>query len=159
MRRQQRLHPESHTKAEASDARLNEPVAPGASRRFNDLARKLVNVPREELRHEQERYDVENSARRDRSKRKGKTMAERKIRVPGPDGKIVEGTEVPVAESTERWSEFTLEDGTVVRAKQSLTSCIRVDGQYDDEGRPVYVARGAPIVAVSFVPVNLMKKP
>ena len=70
MRRQNRPRPEGHAKAEASDAALNEPAAPGATQRFNDLARKLLNVPREELRYEQERYDVANAARRERRKRK-----------------------------------------------------------------------------------------
>jgi hypothetical protein len=85
-------------------------------------------------------------------------MAAGKIKVPGPNGAIVEGTEVMVQESTERWSEFLLDDGTVVRTKQSLVSCVRIDGQYDDDGRPIYVARGAPIITIANVPGNLMKK-
>jgi len=70
MRRQHRPRPEGHAKAEASDATINEPVAPGATQRFNELARKLLNVPREELRHEQDQYDVANAARRESRKRK-----------------------------------------------------------------------------------------
>ena len=38
--------------------------------KFNDLARRVVNVPREELRREQERYDAANAARRVQRKRK-----------------------------------------------------------------------------------------
>ncbi len=86
-------------------------------------------------------------------------MTERKVKMPSPDGNgIIEGTEVQIAESVERWSEFTLEDGTIVRAKQVMTSAVRIDGQYDAEGRPIYVARGAPMIVVVSVPENLLKK-
>jgi hypothetical protein len=44
--------------------------APDPMRDFNDLARKLVNVPREELRREQELYDAANAARRSHRKRR-----------------------------------------------------------------------------------------
>lgn len=85
-------------------------------------------------------------------------MADRKIKVPGPTGEIMEGIEIMVSESTERWSEFTLEDGTIVRAKQSLVSCVRLDDKYDDEGKPIYVARGAPVITIASVPDNLRQK-
>jgi hypothetical protein len=85
-------------------------------------------------------------------------MQGRKIKVPGPTGAMVDGVEVMVKESTERWSEFTLEEGTVMLAKQSLTSCVRLDGQYDQEGQPLYVGRGAPIITLKSVPDALLKK-
>ncbi len=70
-----------------------------------------------------------------------------KITVPAGGG-TAQGVEVAVSESTERWSEFKLEDGTVLRAKMTLTSAIRVDNQYDPEGNPVYVIKGLPVMAV-----------
>jgi hypothetical protein len=85
-------------------------------------------------------------------------MQGRKLKVPGPTGSMVDGVEVMVKESTERWSEFTLEDGTIMMAKQSLTSCVRIDGQYDAEGQPLYVGRGAPIITIKSVPDALLKK-
>jgi hypothetical protein len=39
--------------------------------KFNQLARRIVNVPREELRQEQEDYDATNAIRRQQRKRKG----------------------------------------------------------------------------------------
>jgi hypothetical protein len=86
-------------------------------------------------------------------------MLGRRTKVPSPTGSgEVEGTEVMVEESTERWSEFKLEDGTIVRAKQMLTSCVRLDSEYDQDGRPLYVARGAPIITIVSVPESLQKK-
>ena len=84
-------------------------------------------------------------------------MAERKVQVPFM-GKIVDGVEVPVEESTERWSEIKLEDGTMIRVKQSVASVIRVDGTYDAEGNPLYVVRSAPSVAVVHVDERLRRK-
>jgi hypothetical protein len=87
-------------------------------------------------------------------------MTGRKVKLPAPDGSgaTIEGTEVQVSESTERWSEFTLEDGTIVRAKQVMSSAIRVDGQYDNEGKPVYIGRGAAMFTIVSVPDHLLKK-
>ncbi len=39
--------------------------------KFRELARKLVNVPREELRKKRELYESSNVARREQRKRKG----------------------------------------------------------------------------------------
>jgi hypothetical protein len=43
-------------------------------------------------------------------------VAERPIKATLKDGTVVDASDVPVAESIERWSEFKLEDGTVLRA-------------------------------------------
>jgi len=77
-------------------------------------------------------------------------MAERRVKVPY-QGNLTDGTDVPIEESTERWSEFKLEDGTIIRIKQTIASAIRVDGQYDQEGNPVYVLKSAPAVAIVHV--------
>jgi hypothetical protein len=48
-------------------------------------------------------------------------MAERKTKVQVvPGDPLVNGVEVPVEESTERWSEYKLEDGSIIRLKQVL---------------------------------------
>ena len=44
-------------------------VSQGALQNFKTLARRLVNVPREQLHHEEERYQVANAARRKQRKR------------------------------------------------------------------------------------------
>lgn len=84
-------------------------------------------------------------------------MAERQVQVPFM-GKIMNGMEVPVEESTERWSDLKLEDGTIIRVKQTVASVVRVDGQYDMEGNPLYVVRSAPAVAVIHVEEKYRRK-
>ena len=85
-------------------------------------------------------------------------MAERKLKLTMPDGKVVQGVEVPVAESSEKWSEFTLEDGSVIRAKLSVLSFTRIDGEYDQDGNPVYVTKSSPIQVVVSAPDALRRK-
>jgi hypothetical protein len=69
-----------------------------------------------------------------------------------------EGYEVQVEESTERWSEFTLQDGTVIRAKLMLASAVRTEGQFDPMGNPLYVTNVAPILTIVSVAEQYRKK-
>ena len=85
-------------------------------------------------------------------------MAERKTKVQVvPGGPLVNGMEVPVEESTERWSEYKLEDGSIIRLKQVLMEIIRTEA-YDPEGDPMYVVKAQPIVSVVEVPDRLKRK-
>lgn len=84
-------------------------------------------------------------------------MAERKVQIPYA-GKMMEGVEIPIEESTEKWSELKLEDGTIIRVKQSVASVIRIDGQYDAEGNPFYVIKSAPAVAIIHVEEGMRRK-
>lgn len=70
----------------------------------------------------------------------------------------MDGMEVPVDESTERWSDVKLADGTLIRVKQTVASVIRIDGQYDAEGNPIYVLKSAPAVAIIHVEEALRKR-
>jgi hypothetical protein len=81
-----------------------------------------------------------------------------KVKVPLPTGGFGEGTNVQVEESAERWSEFKLDDGTVVRAKVTMMSAVRLDNQYDQLGNPMYVTNLTPIMAIVSVPDTLKKK-
>jgi hypothetical protein len=72
--------PESRAKAAVSREPARGGVAPSPMEKFNDLARKVVNVPREELRQEQERYDAANSVRREQRKRRVSSCKDAKSR-------------------------------------------------------------------------------
>ena len=85
-------------------------------------------------------------------------MAERKKPVRDNFGNTVEGTVVAVEESTEKFSEVRLEDGTTLRTKLTVLEVIRIDGQYDNDGNPAYSVRSTNIVAVSESPPELMRK-
>jgi hypothetical protein len=69
----------------------------------------------------------------------------------------VDGVEVPVDESSEKWSEYKLEDGTTIRLKQVLMEVIRT-GQYDPEGNPLYAIKAQPVLLVVDVPDKLKRK-
>lgn len=81
-----------------------------------------------------------------------------KVKVQLPDGKVAEGTEVSVEESSEKWSEYNLADGAKIRIKQLVVQVIRLDGQYDPEGNPMYTVKGSPVMVVSDVPEDLKQK-
>lgn len=85
-------------------------------------------------------------------------MAERAVKVPLPSGQMVDAFDVPVEEANERWSEATLEDGTVIRVKTVVSSAVRVDGHYDMEGNPLYLIKSSPAVAIVSVPDRLRRK-
>ena len=86
-------------------------------------------------------------------------MAEKRVKIPFPTltSPPMDGSEVGVAESTERWSEVTLEDGTVIRIKPSVMSAIRIDGQYDPEGNPAYAVKANHIVTIISTPSHLRR--
>jgi hypothetical protein len=85
-------------------------------------------------------------------------VAERKTKATLPTGQEVDAFEVPVEESTERWSEFKLEDGTIIRAKMNVISVTRVPEMWDPQGNPFYAINAAPVLALVDVPERLRKK-
>jgi hypothetical protein len=85
-------------------------------------------------------------------------MADKIVDVQLPDGTPAKGVEVQVLESTERWSEVSLADNTVLRVKLTLASAIRVLGKFDQEGNPIYMAKGAPVTGIVKVDESLRQK-
>lgn len=85
-------------------------------------------------------------------------MALRKIRVPTPSGQMADAFDVPVLDSNEKWADVTLEDGTILRVKTIVSSAIRIDGQWDLEGNPIYMVKSSPAVALVSVPEGLRRK-
>lgn len=85
-------------------------------------------------------------------------MDEIKSKVVLPDGSIKEGVDVAIDESNERWSEVKLKDGVILRIKFSIIQIIKVEGEFDKEGSPVYAVKGAPLITVAFLPDALRKK-
>jgi hypothetical protein len=85
-------------------------------------------------------------------------MSERKVKIVNPAGKTVDGVEMDVEESIEKWSQFTFPDGTVMRAKLSIATATRLEGEYDQEGNPLYATRMTPTMILSSVPDHLKRK-
>lgn len=86
-------------------------------------------------------------------------MAEKRVKIPFPSplSPPVDGSEVMASESTDRWSEVTMEDGTVMRIKPNVLSAVRIDGQYDQDGNPIYAVKAAHVISIISVPPHLKK--
>ena len=63
---------------------------------------------------------------------------ERRKKVRDSHGVETEGIVVGVVESTERWSDVLLEDGTRLSVKVNIAEAIRIDNDHDADGNPVY---------------------
>ena len=74
------------------------------------------------------------------------------------NGRQVQATPVEVNQAAERWNEYLLEDGAVLKIKLVLTKALRLDGTYDGEGNPVYVVQSTNVTSVN-APDGLRKKP
>ena len=90
-------------------------------------------------------------------------MAEKRVKIPFPDPTkpgvitMVDGSEVPITESTERWTELRLEDGTVLRVKPNVLSAVRLDDRYDQDGNPLYAVKGSQTMTIVSTPERLRK--
>jgi hypothetical protein len=74
-----------------------------------------------------------------------------------PTGAMVDGFDVPVVESTERWTDVTLEDGSVLRIKASILGAVRVLGQFDPEGNPMYALKSNVQMVIAESPAHLKR--
>lgn len=84
-------------------------------------------------------------------------MPEKKVTVPLQDGSTAEGVDVPVVETTERWSEVKLGDGTIFRIKPLVAAVTRLEGKYDPEGNPMYALKAGHSMVLDSVPQDLRK--
>lgn len=73
-------------------------------------------------------------------------------------GQQVNAEMVEVSQAGERWNEYLLEDGTILKVKLVLTNVYRVEGQYDAEGNPVYILQSTNVVSAN-APRDLRRKP
>jgi len=74
-------------------------------------------------------------------------MPQRKKTIPTPEGPK-EAVVVDVVSSRETYNVYTLEDGSRLKLKAVMIEVLRVEGDYDDEGNPLYVAKSRNILAV-----------
>ena len=82
-------------------------------------------------------------------------MPEQRVKITLPNLGPVDGTEVPLTESVERWTELRLEDGAVLRVKPLIMKVIRIDGRYDPQGNPLYALQGGQAMTIVSVPEHL----
>jgi hypothetical protein len=65
-------------------------------------------------------------------------------------------SEIEMLESKERWSEYRLADGTILRLKPVMIAVFRADGQHTSDGEPVYNLKSTLITDVR-APAALIK--
>ena len=70
-----------------------------------------------------------------------------KMKVPY-QGRQVEAEEVDFFTRKEDWNEYQLSDGTVIRMKTVVTDVLRLPGEVDPEGNPVYQVRSTNVLGV-----------
>ncbi len=80
------------------------------------------------------------------------------IQILGSDGKKQSATIVEVEQSIDRWSDITLTDGTVLKAKPIIIDVERLDGEYDHDGNPVYNVKNQLFITVVSTPDDLKKR-
>ena len=83
-------------------------------------------------------------------------MANEKVTI-NMGGRQVQATPVDINHSSEKWNEYLLEDGTVLKMKLVLKKAFKVEGEYDEEGNPVYVMQSTNVTSIS-APNDLKKK-
>lgn len=83
---------------------------------------------------------------------------EHKRKIRDPSGKVVDGTWVGIAESTERFSDVKLDDGTQLRVRTVIQEVIRFDNRWDANGNPMYSVTSATMPTVLDSP-EVLKKP
>lgn len=64
-------------------------------------------------------------------------------------GKEVWAELVQVQDTQEKWNQYLLADGSVVRFKTVVTEIYRIEDEYDGEGNPVYFVKSANILSVN----------
>jgi hypothetical protein len=74
-------------------------------------------------------------------------------------GKLTPGTATKVvAIQAEPWTEYLLDDGTILRLKVMLFEATRVDDAYEQDGTPVYAAKWG-VVQHAQAPDSLKRAP
>ncbi len=74
------------------------------------------------------------------------------------EGTAASGEEMNFKKLREEWSEYELEDGTVLRIRTEIVRVVRLKEKWTADGEPVYVVRSTNLLSPS-VPPNLIKKP
>ena len=84
-------------------------------------------------------------------------MANKREKIKLPSGEEAEAEVIEVAQTSEHWNQYLLEDGTVLKLKPVATKFVRLIGHYDQSGSPVYLLQSNNVVTVD-VPAELKRK-
>ena len=80
------------------------------------------------------------------------------IHVKDDQGKDVEAVLIGVVSAAEHWSEYFLEDGSLIKSKVVNLKIFRMKNRYDADGNPLYILRHTVVSAVSS-PASIKRPP
>ena len=81
-----------------------------------------------------------------------------KVKILDERGQQVDAIKIPVKESTERFGEIHLEDGSVLHIKATVLSVARFENRWDDQGNPAYQVQSQTIVSVHHAPEQVRRQ-
>ncbi len=58
----------------------------------------------------------------------------------------VEAEQVDFEAKAEPWSAYELADGTILKSRTIVTAVMRIEGEYDQSGNPIYVVSSQNVV-------------
>ena len=61
------------------------------------------------------------------------------VKVQTPSGRLVDAVQVDYEAVAEPWTTYTLSDGSVIKVRVTLKSVLRLEGEFDQGGNPVYM--------------------
>lgn len=76
-------------------------------------------------------------------------MESEKRRIVLPTGDEVEGRFVGIVESTERFTDIKLEDGTILKVKLSVSEVAKSETEKDENNNPLYYVKTQVVVTVA----------
>lgn len=74
------------------------------------------------------------------------------------NGVEIPGVSVGFKSGSENWSDYLLDDGSVIKLKPVVMEIVRLDGRFEPDGTPAYAVKAQNVVATS-APDNLRKRP
>jgi len=77
----------------------------------------------------------------------------RKVKLPNGQEKIA--TVVPFEPMNENWNELNLNDGTTLKVKTTVIEVLRVEGEFNQQGDPIYLINSTNLLTCSNVPDHL----
>ena len=71
-------------------------------------------------------------------------------------GREVEAEDVSFSVVNEDWNRYQLHDGTEIRMRLIVRDVVKIPGEFDNEGNPVYIVKSGNVVVVK-APTNLRR--
>ena len=78
----------------------------------------------------------------------------RKVKVKWRE-RSVEGEEIDFDPLAEKWNEYRLSDGTLIKLKLVISRIVRIE-EYNEQGEPIYIISSQNVLSTT-VPPELMK--